>query len=934
MKKRCRISALLLALLFCLTLAPAASAFHINIDIGSLSLSLNTKGAMQKDGTFQPYHIALGDRFDEYWSTHFGQLWIQESDYTINSGTLPPGMSLDIETNGAHSYLYLNGLPTVAGDYSISLHVEGTETAGYEAWAHGSLDVTLNIHVDIGTTVALYDLWVDGWRVTSLNRDDVMNDGKVSYDVVKNELTIKGDFAQSIPTQFSGLPQDDFIKNEIDDLTVRIDGAVTAYGLVLIGADTTLRGNGSLTVDREGEERAVHVYNDSTLTVDTLTLELAADTYPLAGTSYESHEKLILRQVNAHLKPTHYLGVGCSRFYGGIELVNCEVTLPESIYGITSAIMERSNVVAQEIRIQSAASSIWVDGVQVSSENRGDILGNGLFSYDAERNTLCLKGDYAQQNPGNLIRSLNAGLTIETEGDVTLSAIQNGLLLGADTTLTGDGKLTIQTSKQTAIAVTNGATLTLQNLDLEARGDQYGLKGAEGGEKLVSNQTNFVAAGNTAAATGFSGGITLDAYSSLVLPIEGKVQNGSLCNPGGGPAKEAEVRCVRHFALKVCNVDVDETNMADPLGDGAFSFDGKKTLTVRKSSSCQFYVIENSIPGLTLRVENDVTLSMQEPAMGCPILSKTDMTITGPGKLTVVAPSYAEGISMLYGGTLLIRDANVTVKDGNWGISGGGSMYPTRLIIQNSTIRADAGVWNSAIYGFTKGIELIDCQFTEPEGAQTDPAEGCVRLANGVTPANSILIEPTGFTVSGTAAAWNEADDAVYLLWKGDAADAAIRGAWQEGTWASSADVRYTGTKAAVSAASVDGKTMQTQSFSFAGVAAGSYKLAVFKPGKYCPEIVPVTVSAALDLGTVKLWLYGDVTYDGAVNASDVLQMNRHISAMSSVFDAGTAREKADRLAAANVTLVTAGDGDVNASDVLQMNRYISAMSSAFDKMK
>ena len=174
----------------------------------------------------------------------------------------------------------------------------------------------------------------------------------------------------------------------------------------------------------------------------------------------------------------------------------------------------------------------------------------------------------------------------------------------------------------------------------------------------------------------------------------------------------------------------------------------------------------------------------------------------------------------------------------------------------------------------------------------------------------------------------------MYLLWKGDAADAAIRGAWQEGTWASSADVLYTGTKAAVSAASVDGKTMQTQSFSFAGVAAGSYKLAVFKPGKYCPEIVPVTVSAALDLGTVKLWLYGDVTYDGAVNASDVLQMNRHISAMSSVFDAGTAREKADRLAASNVTLVTAGDGDVNASDVLQMNRYISAMSSAFDKLK
>jgi hypothetical protein len=127
---------------------------------------------------------------------------------------------------------------------------------------------------------------------------------------------------------------------------------------------------------------------------------------------------------------------------------------------------------------------------------------------------------------------------------------------------------------------------------------------------------------------------------------------------------------------------------------------------------------------------------------------------------------------------------------------------------------------------------------------------------------------------------------------------------------------------------------MQTQSFSFAGVAAGSYKLAVFKPGKYCPEIVPVTVSAALDLGTVKLWLYGDVTYDGAVNASDVLQMNRKVASLESVFDAGSEQDKTDRFNAANVTAVSAGDETLNASDVLQLNRKIAGLASVFDTIK
>ena len=74
-----------------------------------------------------------------------------------------------------------------------------------------------------------------------------------------------------------------------------------------------------------------------------------------------------------------------------------------------------------------------------------------------------------------------------------------------------------------------------------------------------------------------------------------------------------------------------------------------------------------------------------------------------------------------------------------------------------------------------------------------------------------------------------------------------------------------------VKADTVDGKSMKAQPFSFGTIPAGSYKLVIFKPGKYVPKIVPITVeSTALNLGQLKLWLYGDVNYDGAIKAIDV----------------------------------------------------------------
>ena len=180
-----------------------------------------------------------------------------------------------------------------------------------------------------------------------------------------------------------------------------------------------------------------------------------------------------------------------------------------------------------------------------------------------------------------------------------------------------------------------------------------------------------------------------------------------------------------------------------------------------------------------------------------------------------------------------------------------------------------------------------------------------------------------GVTVSGTAASWNSTDDAVYLLYADTVEDATIKAEWKAGTYATAGNVVYTGTKGTITAATVDGKAMQSQGFSFAGVANGTYKLAIFKPGKYVPKIVTVTVSGSdADMGTQKLWLYGDVNYDGRIDATDAgIVLQAFVGSVA--FDA-------EQGLAADIN----GDSRKDATDATEILKRFVGAASDYDKLK
>ena len=105
----------------------------------------------------------------------------------------------------------------------------------------------------------------------------------------------------------------------------------------------------------------------------------------------------------------------------------------------------------------------------------------------------------------------------------------------------------------------------------------------------------------------------------------------------------------------------------------------------------------------------------------------------------------------------------------------------------------------------------------------------------------------------------------------------------------------------------------------------------IFKPKRYVPKILPITVdSTPLDLGQLKLWLYGDVNYDGWVLANDATQIVRRANGIGSVFDTGDTATKADRITAADLN----ADGTISTNDAAQITRFVNGLGSVFNNFK
>ena len=175
---------------------------------------------------------------------------------------------------------------------------------------------------------------------------------------------------------------------------------------------------------------------------------------------------------------------------------------------------------------------LWVKGNRVTSHNADNVFSDafGRVVYDADANKLTLKGETITGSPygavstlgyGSAIRSTIADLTIQVQGQNTLTAIDgcDGLMVDASTVIEGTGELNVQ--GRNAVYMTGAGTMRVRgDIVLTAEGTMTGLRGAprvRGANSTWTYPSSLYVGGNaTVKAKGVSTGAVI-SWKSLHL---------------------------------------------------------------------------------------------------------------------------------------------------------------------------------------------------------------------------------------------------------------------------------------------------------------------------------------------------------------------------------------------------------------------------------
>ena len=298
-----------------------------------------------------------------------------------------------------------DGIVTIADNAAIGAAVTIT------ASANGKSD-----ECKITVSGEEYGLYVASTQVTSRNRDDILGDGKFSFDGLRT-LTINGDYTVSNSSNF--------VRNtDIDDLNIEVAQACIisqdseSYSTLFdIRKNTILRGE-QLTVNGNGV--AFGTQGGITLTLDSANLIVSA-IMPFKGSNLSSDSLSIINsRVEVHASGS----AAVFNFEGGISLTDCYIQTPAGGEVVDNAIEDgngnhvRDMVIVPLLMLYDDSDNTAVLETYVASGKTTHVqLVNRTFYKDNSWTTLCLPFDVDNLNgtplEGATIMELN---TISNNG--------------------------------------------------------------------------------------------------------------------------------------------------------------------------------------------------------------------------------------------------------------------------------------------------------------------------------------------------------------------------------------------------------------------------------------------------------------------------------------------------------------------------------------
>ena len=376
-----------------------------------------------------------------------------------------------------------------------------------------------------------YLIRVGGKDVTKDNAKDILGNGRLSYDPVSNVLSVKGSSSFKGTTGIYLARSDVTIRVERDStLTADTEHVIEAYGVF------TLTGPGRLTL-KSGQSSALYLYNNMTLTDADLTCE-GDGGFGIIGANSENGKvrNSVVTINNSRLAARGKNGAVV--YLDRLLLNGCRIAEPSGgkFVDVSSyyqgAIRTAKGEMAAYAEILPIRYDLHIAGQEVNDLNRDDVLGDGVFSFDPETNTLTVSGICNYED--NIIVNGIDGLTLCVEKDARLDTGKTAISTSGDILISGPGTLNIL-GFSSCINASQNAAVTIRDARINAVGTYIFKGSASGSNRLSVINSSVQAAAITAAVTDFKGGIEIKDCT-LTAPTGGSVKDGSVVGQNGRPA--------------------------------------------------------------------------------------------------------------------------------------------------------------------------------------------------------------------------------------------------------------------------------------------------------------------------------------------------------------------------------------------------------------
>ncbi|MBR3858103.1 MAG: hypothetical protein IKM68_09025 [Bacteroidaceae bacterium] len=420
-----------------------------------------------------------------------------------------------------------------------------------------------------------YNLYVKGTQVTSLNEEDVLGNGTVSFDPQTSTLTLMN--AEIAPTGAPG------IQSSIPNLNVMLVGgnfiniSDDKEGIVLQkssedeASEVVFYGGGALNIQTNGT--ALQTQADIAFTDG---VNVSAESTAGAGIKgVEASGMLPSLTISGETTTLKAKGAdeGSVVAFRALNMTD-NITIVEPA-GATftdnvGIVVEGALVTNQWVTIMKENRYyIYVAGTQVTNVNQDDVLGDGTVSFDPETSTLTLNNANIECEATYAIGAEDFGpLTIKLIGEnYAVTSLWFGVRVN-EATIEGPGSLV--TKAETGISSFNGLTIS-NGAKVSAEGTR--MNGIFGDLTVKGEETIVQMKG---VECGFKGNsLTLEDDLIIGLPTEAYFSEPYVVNLDGARITDEWIIIASEDYITGINDLKDSKNLND-LNDSTYNLVGQK----------------------------------------------------------------------------------------------------------------------------------------------------------------------------------------------------------------------------------------------------------------------------------------------------------------------------------------------------------------------